>query len=109
MHLTNDAIQAKGQEYGKFEPANKLSWADLGKFIGKQGGEWDGIIQKMKEISRLALESVTRQIDPQRLANTFEVFGLDFMLDSEFCVSLIEINTNPDLETCCNLLQRVIP
>ena len=39
--------------------------------------------------------------DINRLNNTFEVFGLDFMIDSNFNVFLIEINTNPDITACC--------
>jgi len=41
--------------------------------------------------------------------HTFEIFGFDFMLDADFKVYLIEINTNPCLETNCPLLQRLIP
>ena len=29
MHLTNDAIQKKGEEYGKFENCNKVTMAEL--------------------------------------------------------------------------------
>jgi len=31
--------------------------------------------------------------------HTFEIFGFDFMLDEDFKVYLIEVNTNPCLET----------
>jgi len=48
-------------------------------------------------------------MDPNRLENTFEVFGLDFMIDENNKLILIEINTNPDITTCCSLLQRIIP
>ena len=33
IHLTNDAIQKKGDEYGKFEKGNKLSFDELGKYL----------------------------------------------------------------------------
>ena len=55
----------------------------------------------MKKIACIAIESVFISIDPNRLNNTFEVFGLDFMIDSNFNVFLIEINTNPDITACC--------
>ena len=29
IHLTNDAVQSKGDDYGKFEAGNKLSYADF--------------------------------------------------------------------------------
>ena len=41
--------------------------------------------------------------------NQFELFGYDFMIDSNFKVYLIEVNTNPSIETNpCPLLQRLI-
>ena len=40
--------------------------------------------------------------------NTFEIYGFDFMLDEDFKVYLIEVNTNPCIETECPLLSRVI-
>lgn len=59
------------------------------------------------------------KIDPMRLQNTFEVsffftdrpklFGYDFMLDENFKLYLIEVNTNPCLEISCPLLARIIP
>lgn len=44
-----------------------------------------------------------------RLNNTFELFGYDFMIDEEFKIYLIEVNTNPCLEMSCPLLARIIP
>ena len=41
--------------------------------------------------------------------SSFEIFGLDFMLDEAFKVYLIEVNTNPCLDLCCPLLERLIP
>ena len=29
IHLTNDAVQKKGQEYGKFENGNKLNFIEF--------------------------------------------------------------------------------
>lgn len=48
-------------------------------------------------------------MDPRRLEQNFEIFGLDFMIDSSFHVWLIEVNTNPCLELSSNLLSRIIP
>jgi len=64
----------------------------------------DDLIPRMKEIAKLSLQSVYKQMDPNRLENTFEIFGLDFMIDENNKLILIEINTNPDITTCCTLL-----
>lgn len=42
MHLTNDAIQKTCEEYGRYEPGNKLTFADLQRYIytqQKSGGK----------------------------------------------------------------------
>lgn len=41
--------------------------------------------------------------------NNFEVFGLDFMVDSSLKLWLIEANSNPCLELSCPLLCQMIP
>lgn len=33
IHLTNDAVQKYHEDYGKFEPGNKLSYADFQRYI----------------------------------------------------------------------------
>lgn len=32
-HLTNDAVQKNGQDYGKYEKGNKVSYADFQKYL----------------------------------------------------------------------------
>ena len=65
----------------------------------------------MKRIATEAIKSVCCKINPGKKEFLFEIFGLDFMIDSAFKVKLIklslkkvwliEINTNPCLETTC--------
>ena len=33
IHLTNDAVQKKSDDYGKFEAGNKLSYLDFQKYL----------------------------------------------------------------------------
>lgn len=33
IHLTNDAVQKKSDDYGKFESGNKLSYAEFQKYL----------------------------------------------------------------------------
>ncbi len=53
--------------------------------------------------------AVWGKIDPVKKTNTFEIYGLDFMLDEDFKVYLIEVNTNPALDLSSPLLARLIP
>ena len=50
-----------------------------------------------------------KKLDPYRLCNSFEVLGYDFMINDDFQLNLIEVNTNPCLETDSPLLSRIIP
>ena len=42
-------------------------------------------------------------------ANFFELFGYDFMIDEDFNVWLIEVNTNPCLEESSGILKMLLP
>ena len=33
VHLTNDAVQKRSNEYGKYEKGNKLSYEDFQKYL----------------------------------------------------------------------------
>lgn len=35
IHLTNDAVQKKAEDYGKFEAGNKLSYTDFQNYLDK--------------------------------------------------------------------------
>lgn len=55
-----------------------------------------------------AIRATYSIIEPNRRENNFELFGLDFMLDENMNVYLIECNTNPCLELSCPLLSKII-
>ena len=41
--------------------------------------------------------------------NCFEIFGYDFMLDTNLVPWLIEVNTNPSLEESSQILKEYLP
>ena len=41
VHLTNDAVQKKGENYGKFEKGNKVSYEEFSKFLESIGEKVD--------------------------------------------------------------------
>lgn len=53
--------------------------------------------------------AVRKQIDPHGYKYQFEMFGYDFILDEDFNIYLIEVNTNPCLEESSTLLKTLIP
>ena len=112
--MTNDAVQKKDEDYGKFENSNKLSYDDFQRYIDANYASAGinfikDIIPKAKKVMQDTIKAVFKKIDPRRTHCSFEVFGYDFMLDEDFNLSLIEVNTNPCLDLPCPLLARMIP
>jgi hypothetical protein len=63
----------------------------------------------MKELIVKSMSAVRKKLDPYKRKFTFEMFGYDFILDEDFNVWLIEVNTNPCIEESSNLLKMLIP
>lgn len=64
IHLTNDAVQKYHEDYGKFEPGNKLSYADFQRYLdlshsANENGQklkfWN---QAHPEMKKLATDSI---------------------------------------------------
>jgi hypothetical protein len=114
IHLTNDAVQKNLPDYGKYEKGNKLSYDELSNYIDKHHKKkgktfYKDIYQKMKKIGTDTIRACSGGIDPNKLNSNFEIFGLDFMIDANLDVWLIEVNSNPCLELSCPLLSSLIP
>lgn len=112
IHLTNDAVQKHSENYSRFETGNKLSYSELQKYFDRVGVELSiaqDITPQIRTVVSDTFKAVYEKIDPQRKLNTFELFGYDFMIDSDFKVWLIEANTNPCLELSCPFLSTFIP
>lgn len=71
------------------------------------------ILPKIKRMVTDVFESVGERLyhlDSSRPKyNGFELMGFDFMIDDDCNVKIIEVNTNPCLDTPCVLLHRLIP
>lgn len=55
----------------------------------------DYLVPRIKDLIIDTLLSVKTQLNPNRRKNIFEFLGYDFMIDEDFRVWLIEVNTNP--------------
>jgi hypothetical protein len=111
IHLTNDAIQKKSEDYGKYETGNKITFFEFQRYLDSQGQKlsfWARAYPEMKRLAGQAVRSVYGKIDPLR-KHSFEIFGLDFMIDEQFKVWLIEVNMNPCLDTSSPILSKLIP
>ena len=111
VHLVNDGVQNKEESYGKFEAGNKLS---LTTFVTRVDApaNWleETLIPRMEAIMRYTIDAAHARLNPKKRQACFELLGFDFMLDADLRVDLIEINSNPCLETwSCPLLEGLIP
>lgn len=112
IHLTNDAVQKTAEDYGRFENANKLSYAEFERFLKNSHPKvdfWREIWPQIREITAETFQATWEKLDPNHRCYTFEILGYDFMIDSDMKVWLIEVNTNPCLSLSSAHLSKLIP
>ncbi|CEM20907.1 unnamed protein product [Vitrella brassicaformis CCMP3155] len=114
IHLTNDAVQKKSESYGRFEAANKLSYAEFQKYLDTCRPKDQVVIQEhlvtqMQQIMADTFRAAAANMNTNRRQHSFEIFGYDFMVDESNKVWLLEINTNPCLELSSAWLAHIIP
>jgi len=65
---------------------------------------------QMKQYTKASLQSVQENMDNRK--NSFEFFGYDYMVDTDFRVWLIEVNSSPSMDmgtpTTEYLVQKVL-
>ncbi|EAR86113.2 tubulin-tyrosine ligase family protein (macronuclear) [Tetrahymena thermophila SB210] len=111
VHLTNNAIQKYGKNYGKYENGNIISFDDYGEYLKNKNMPFtvEDTLKQIKNLIKVSFSSVRRKLYRKDRKNTFEIFGYDFMVESNGNTQLIEINSNPCIEESNELLQKLIP
>jgi len=113
VHLTNNAIQKDSGSYGLYENGNQLSFFDFRSYlkdVSKYELDFDkDIFSEIKNVVKKSMYAVRKKLDSENRKYTFEIFGYDFILDSDFNPWLIEVNTNPCLEESSDLLKMILP
>lgn len=62
----------------------------------------------MRQLALMSIEAANN-FELSSKEHTFEILGYDFMIDENMLPWLIEINTNPCLETGCDILDHIVP
>ena len=93
VHLTNQCLQVHCAEYGTFEEGNTLTFKQFQEYLNETHPQYNLVIIIDSFLS------VRYKMNPNRRKHCFELFGFDFLLDEDFRLWLIEINTNPFLGT----------
>lgn len=69
IHLTNDAIQKNGEDYGKFEQGNKVSYSEYQRYLDthyfKEKYQVQDLIIPMKKIAMECIKATYFKLDPQ--------------------------------------------
>lgn len=110
MHLTNYSINKMSSNYTKNEDAESCSghkWTlkTLWKYLSAQGINTDGLWAALRNLvlrTILSGEHVINQMTKANVNsryNTFELFGIDVILDSELKPWLLEVNISPSLHS----------
>ncbi len=114
VHLTNNCLQKYGENYGNFEVGNTIGFEVFEKYVNEQfpqrGFNFEQhIIPRIKDLMIDSFLSVKGELNPSNRRNCFELLGFDFMIDEDFRVWLIEINTNPYLGVPNKFIEGLLP
>ncbi|GAA5926268.1 hypothetical protein JCM3775_000974 [Rhodotorula graminis] len=116
-HLTNTCLQTSvlGEQAPAISVSTLQGMRDKvvlgGPHEGEKLGEEriglieEGVREAVREVFKAAVGAGSSF---QALPNAFEIFGVDFLVDSEFQVSLLEINACPDFGQTGAELQSII-
>ena len=78
VHLTNDAIQERGDEYGKYEKGNKVSYEKFQQYLDKtlrkkvyKNVFFESILPQMKELAIDSVKATYLSLDEKRREHNF--------------------------------------
>ena len=113
-HITNYSFQKYNDNFARYELGNEVPFYEFQKYLDEKYPEKKysikkDLMSKLKEIIKLTMYSAKDKININNRNYQFEIFGYDFMLDQDFNVFLIEINTNPGLEESSPWIKIIIP
>ena len=113
-HITNYSFQKYNDNFQKYEKGNEVPFYEFQKFIDENYADKNyklnkDLSEQIKEIVSITTKSVKDQINKNERKYQFEIFGYDFMLDSNFNLFLIEINDNPGIEESSPWIKVIVP
>ncbi|CCF59198.1 hypothetical protein KAFR_0G01640 [Kazachstania africana CBS 2517] len=102
-HLTNTCLQAKNENKG-------LSVKEFDNIEDISEENKENIKKQIHEISHEIFKAAVtvNRMNFQPLPNAFETYGVDFLIDDEFNVKLLEINAYPDFKQTGDELKGLI-
>jgi Tubulin-tyrosine ligase family len=109
-HLCNTAVNQKSDSFGALAAGNTISVGELAQFFDQQeagtefhrriGGFEKYFFEEIQKLMKTAFDSVLKRanlLNPDKIPNSFELFGFDVMVDKSYKCWLIEANYIPGL------------
>ncbi|XP_067873177.1 uncharacterized protein [Heterodontus francisci] len=115
-HLTNQFIQKKNPLYNEMKEDTIWSMERLNDYINEKYMEakhlpkdWVFTVftKRMQQIMTQCFIATKARLGSK--LGYFDLLGCDIMIDENFKVWLLEINSNPSLQINCEILKSVIP
>eukprot|EP00831_Metopus_contortus_P079270 TRINITY_DN7853_c0_g1_i7.p1 TRINITY_DN7853_c0_g1~~TRINITY_DN7853_c0_g1_i7.p1 ORF type:complete len:253 (-),score=33.89 TRINITY_DN7853_c0_g1_i7:128-886(-) len=100
--------------WGAFEEGNTVSFETFKLYLKEEfprlALDFDSqMVPRMKDLMIDTFLSVKGVLNPMRRRNCFELLGFDFLIDEDFRIWLIEVNTNPYLGIPNPLIEGIMP
>ena len=91
-----------------------MPFSEFQNYLNENFGEYNlqfekDFLMRMKDIAIHRFLSANSSMYPSKRRNSFEFFGFDFMIDEDFRVWLIEVNTNPYVGIHNDSMNDVLP
>ncbi|XP_014639205.1 PREDICTED: inactive polyglycylase TTLL10 [Ceratotherium simum simum] len=115
-HLTNQFLQKKSPLYVLLKENTVWSMDHLNRYINDKFRKTKGLprdwvfttfTKQMQQIMAHCFLAVKSKLECK--LGYFDLIGCDFLIDENFKVWLLEMNSNPALHTNCEVLKEVIP
>ncbi|XP_065792053.1 inactive polyglycylase TTLL10 isoform X1 [Muntiacus reevesi] len=115
-HLTNQFMQKKSPLYVLLKEDTVWSMEHLNRYINDKFHKTKGLprdwvfttfTKRMQQIMAHCFLAVKAKLECK--LGYFDLIGCDFLIDENFKVWLLEMNSNPALHTNCEVLKEVIP
>ncbi|XP_021088237.1 inactive polyglycylase TTLL10 isoform X2 [Mesocricetus auratus] len=115
-HLTNQFMQKKSPLYMLLKESTVWSMEHLNRYINDKFRKTKGLprdwvfttfTKRMQQIMAHCFLAVKSKLECK--LGYFDLIGCDFLIDENFKVWLLEMNSNPALHTNCEVLKEVIP
>ncbi|NXY49677.1 TTL10 polyglycylase, partial [Ceuthmochares aereus] len=116
VHLTNQSMQRKNSLYNQLKDETVWTMEHFNSYVNEKFGksnrlpkDWVFTVftKKMQQIMLQCFLAAKHKLACK--LGYFDLIGCDFLIDENFKVWLLEMNSNPALHTNCKALREVIP